>query len=114
MNDAGFLTAIATNPSNAGTRLAYADYLQEHGEPLRADVIRVSEEMRRLAVFSDDYWRLKARRNELRLRCPADWLATTGYDGSRYDRIFRDGFSRVMFQIGTFFSSNSMPPSQLG
>jgi hypothetical protein len=47
--------------------------------------------MRKVPVFSDDYWRLKARRNALRLRCPADWLAATGYDGSRYDPLDRDG-----------------------
>jgi hypothetical protein len=46
--------------------------------------------MRGVPVFSDEYWRLKARRNELRPACPADWLSATGYDGSRYDPLFRD------------------------
>jgi hypothetical protein len=47
--------------------------------------------MRKVPVFADEYWQLKARRNELRPLCPAEWLAATGYDGSRYDPIFRDG-----------------------
>jgi len=34
---------------------------------------------------------LKPRRNELRTAAPADWLAVTGYDGSWYDPVFRDG-----------------------
>ena len=47
--------------------------------------------MRRVPVWSDEYWRLKARRNELWTACPIEWLEATGYDGSDYDPVFRDG-----------------------
>jgi uncharacterized protein (TIGR02996 family) len=88
-----FLRAIfKDDPQNSNaSRMAYSDWLEEHGETQRADLIRVCEAMRRVPVFSDDYWRLKARRNDLRPACPADWLAATGYDGSRYVPLFRDG-----------------------
>lgn len=86
-----FLRTIREDPHGRETRLAYADWLEEYGDPRRAELIRVGEAMRKLPVFSDEYWQLKARRNGLRDRCPADWLAATGYDGSRYDPLYRDG-----------------------
>jgi uncharacterized protein (TIGR02996 family) len=82
-----FLLAIRKKPLDAATRLVYADWLEENGQPVRAELVRVAEAMRTLPVFSDEYWRLKPRRNKLRRRCPADWLAATGYDGSRYDPL---------------------------
>jgi uncharacterized protein (TIGR02996 family) len=82
---------MLANPDDDAPRLIYADWLDEHGDSDPAELIRVCQAMRRLPVFADDYWRLKARRNQLRTRCPADWLAATGYDGSRYDPLYRDG-----------------------
>jgi uncharacterized protein (TIGR02996 family) len=90
MSDAPFLSAIAANPRDRTVRLIHADWLEERGDE-RHELIRVCEEMRRVPVFADRYWELKARRNELRAACPADWLAATGLDGSDYDPIFRDG-----------------------
>src|SRR5262245_52392024 len=85
------LRAIAQVPEDAALRLVYADWLEEHGQAERAELVRACERMRSVPVFSDEYWSLKPRRNELRLQCPAEWLAATGYDGSRYGSIFRDG-----------------------
>src|SRR5262245_13284166 len=89
--DEAFLKAISEGPEDDGVRLVYADWLEEHGHPERGELIRVCQAMRQVPIFSDEYWRLKARRNELRPGCPADWLAATGYDSSRYDPLFRDG-----------------------
>src|SRR5579871_2565422 len=90
MSDDAFLNAIRSKPADRSVRLIYADWLEERRDP-RSELIRICEAMRRLPVFADEYWRLKARRNELRAGCPLDWLAATGYDGSDYDPIFRDG-----------------------
>jgi uncharacterized protein (TIGR02996 family) len=90
MTDDAFLAAIRADPADRTARLAYADWLEERGDP-RAELVRACEAMRRVPVYSDEYWRLKARRNELRPGCPAGWLAATGYDGSDYDPVFRDG-----------------------
>jgi uncharacterized protein (TIGR02996 family) len=91
MNEqAAFLAAIRATPDDNTLRLAYADWLEEHGDMECSELIRVCEAMRGVPVFSDEYWRLKTRRNELRPTCPADWLAATGYDGSRYDQLFRN------------------------
>lgn len=92
------LQAIRAQPEDDALRLVYADWLDDHDHPQRAELIRVCLAMRQVPVFSDDYWRLKGRRNELRLPgdevCPGDWLAATGCDGSRYDPIYRNGIPR--------------------
>ncbi len=90
MTDDPFLPAIAANPKDRTLRLVYADWLEERSDP-RHELVRVCERMRQVPVYSDEYWRQKARRNELRAGCPAGWLAATGYDGGDYDPIFRDG-----------------------
>lgn len=90
MIDDPFLAEIATDPNDRTVRLIYADWLEERNDP-RHELVRVCERMRQVPVYSDEYWRLKARRNELRAGCPSNWLAATGYDGSDYDPIFRDG-----------------------
>jgi uncharacterized protein (TIGR02996 family) len=89
-DESAFLAALAASPADPLPRLAYADWLEERADP-RHELVRVCEAMRQVPVFSDEYWRLKARRNELRPAFAADWLAATGCDGSRYDAIFRDG-----------------------
>jgi uncharacterized protein (TIGR02996 family) len=86
-----FLQAISAAPGDDTLRLVYSDWLEEHGCQDRAELIRVCQAMRQVPVFSDRYWQLKARRNELRPGCPGDWLAATGCDGSHYDPLYRDG-----------------------
>src|SRR5260370_37026404 len=44
-----FLRAIDENPDDDGPRLVYADWLEEHGDTARAEVIRVQCELARLA-----------------------------------------------------------------
>src|SRR3954468_15092013 len=85
-----FLRAIADAPKDDGRPLIYAAWREERGDP-RSELIRVCQAMRSVPVWSDRYWELKARRNELWGRCPLEWLEATGYDGSYYDPVFRDG-----------------------
>ncbi len=84
-----FLAALRAAPHDSAGRLVYADWLEERDD-LRHELLRVCERMREVPVWSDEYWRLKARRNELWADAPLDWLEATGYDGSRYDPVFRD------------------------
>ena len=88
-DEAAFLAAMRAAPESRLTRHVYADWLEERGDP-RHELVRVCEAMRGVPVWSDDYWQLKARRNELWTRFPIEWLEATGYDGSDYDPIFRD------------------------
>jgi uncharacterized protein (TIGR02996 family) len=89
-DDADFLRALAASPKDATLRRAYADWLEERGDP-RHELVHVCEAMRAAPVWSDCYWDLKGRRNELLAACPVEWLEATGYDGSYYDPLFRDG-----------------------
>jgi uncharacterized protein (TIGR02996 family) len=73
-----FLEAIKADPRDTATRLVYADWLEERGDP-RAELIRIEEEMRPLPVFSDRFWQLKPRRWELLRKLPKDWLETMRY-----------------------------------
>jgi uncharacterized protein (TIGR02996 family) len=80
-DDAAFLSSIRAAPHDGTTRLVYADWLEERGDP-RGELVRVEEEMRKLPVFSDEFWQLKRRRNELRASAATDWLGALGYGTS--------------------------------
>jgi uncharacterized protein (TIGR02996 family) len=72
-DDQGLFQAILDNPDDDGVRLIYADYLDEHGEPQRADFIRVQIE---LALLPEDDPRrgdLEARERAL-LEEHEEWL----------------------------------------
>src|SRR5262245_61394902 len=76
--DEAFLRAIIDDPADRPSRLVYADWLEERGD-YRGELVRIEEEMRRLPVFGDRFWLLKARRNELRERTPPAWLEAMRY-----------------------------------
>lgn len=54
---AGFLAAIRANPADDVPRLIYADWLQEHGEEDRAELIRLQVERFRLAAVQANHVR---------------------------------------------------------
>jgi uncharacterized protein (TIGR02996 family) len=83
MNDeAAFLARIRDTPDDVAPRLVYADWLDERDDP-RGELIRVVEEMRTLAPYSDAYWTLKPRRKALREGVADDWL-----EGMRYNDVW--------------------------
>jgi uncharacterized protein (TIGR02996 family) len=86
--DRSFLAKINDEPANRAARLVYADWLEEQGDP-RGELIRIEEEMRGVAIYSDRYWQLKPRRNELRQSAEPDWLSQMRY-GTEYEPVFRD------------------------
>jgi uncharacterized protein (TIGR02996 family) len=88
MNDADFLATIRANPQDAASRIVYADWLEERGDP-RAELIRTEEEMRQLPVFADRYWQLKPRWEELCTLAAVDWREALGYGDWR--PVFRHG-----------------------
>src|SRR5262249_39652492 len=45
MGDEGFIRAMRESPEDDAVRLVYADWLEEHGEAVRAEVIRVQVEL---------------------------------------------------------------------
>jgi len=67
-DEAGFLAAIAAEPTDDLRRLAYADWLDEHGEPAKAEFLRLEHLLRTSA----------ARYAALVDQLDADWLIRTG------------------------------------
>jgi uncharacterized protein (TIGR02996 family) len=84
VGDEGFLRTILDAPEEDAPRLVYADWLEEHGQPERAEFIRIECEQ---AAIHDEpglapnrwdsprYWELEARREELYDRHAAEWFA---------------------------------------
>jgi uncharacterized protein (TIGR02996 family) len=73
---AGFMSAIAANPADLTTRLIYADYLEETGEPqhtARAEFIRAQIESESLHANTTRRAELQKRASELFARHWVDW-----------------------------------------
>src|SRR5207248_1699698 len=74
MNDAAFLRLILADPEADGPRLAYADWLEEHGDAARAEFIRVQCELVKVDENNRDIHPLAARERELLERHGDEWL----------------------------------------
>jgi uncharacterized protein (TIGR02996 family) len=64
-HDDAFLQAIIESPDDDGPRLVYADWLEDHSEPERAEFIRVQCELARLPEDTPQRARLAAREQAL-------------------------------------------------
>lgn len=72
-DEAAFLAAILAEPADDTVRLVYADWLQENGQPERAEFIRVQVEL-----SSGRGYRVKCGRTSSRPWCSApecEWCA---------------------------------------
>ena len=88
MDDA-FLRAIRADPEADLPRLVYADWLDEHDDPARAEFVRVQCELATLPDHDDAYAALEDREHELLAEHESKWLG----DGPTPDEwTFRRGF----------------------
>jgi uncharacterized protein (TIGR02996 family) len=69
-----FLEAIIANPDDDGPRLLYADWLDEHGDAARAELIRVQIELARLDEDDKNRVVLEGRDDELLRAHGEAWL----------------------------------------
>jgi uncharacterized protein (TIGR02996 family) len=76
---AAFLAAIRDNPEDDLPRLIYADWLEEHGEPERAEFIRVQCELARLSNGDPRGLRLIERQDELWSAHQQSWRSCPGW-----------------------------------
>ncbi len=83
MAEQGFLDAILEAPDDDVPRLVYSDWLEEHGEQARAELIRVQCELARLA--RDNPRRAELLQNERALlqEHEARWILVPYADGIR-------------------------------
>ena len=70
-DEPALLAAVAAAPDDDTPRLVYADWLDDHGRPERAEFIRVGCRLAAATPADDDYPDLLDRRDEL-----ASWLTT--------------------------------------
>ena len=114
-----FLADIAAQPQDDFPRLAYADWLEEHGQSERAEFIRVQCELARqdfrctcTCEYEHGIGCLAARGEKLRRREEEllgihfdQWRALPGLAGKEFtlDSIFRRGFiSRITLPCAAF------------
>lgn len=71
--DEAFLRDIAANPDDDATRLIYADWLDENGDPARAEFIRVQIGLASLPEEDDRRWPLLAREQVLLAAHEGEW-----------------------------------------
>ncbi len=83
-----FLSDIRASPDDDGVRLIYADWLQENGQPERAEFIHVQVELARIDPTDDRYPELHLRQLQLLAEHEREWL------GPWADRLVRWRFQR--------------------
>src|SRR6476659_5225140 len=88
--------AIYANPDDDTPRLVYADWLDEHDQPERAEFIRVQIELaNREDHSSDEYGRLNERANLLASKHERHWTAhLSQFDEAICDQRIMVGFVR--------------------
>ncbi len=85
-----FLRDILDNPDDDVPRLVFADWLDDHGDPDRAEFIRVQCALPHLPVEDDRRWELMARERHLILRHGKGWAGPLRWLVKRWQ--FRRGF----------------------
>src|SRR4051794_26331432 len=86
------LAAISAHPADDTVRLAYADFLEEHDQPERAEFIRTQVELSRLPAWDRRAKPLRLRERLLLVRHGERWRAElpqiTGVTWGRFERGF--------------------------
>jgi uncharacterized protein (TIGR02996 family) len=95
---AALLAAVAADPDEDTPRLAYADWLDEHGDPARAEFVRLQierarEAARRGAPEAD----LSAREQALLDRHEEEWFGLPPGREEGWDYVVRRGFPCAVF-----------------
>src|SRR5690242_6169303 len=71
--DGPFLRAIAARPADEATRLVFADWLEERGDP-RSEYLRLTVEVGRAKRKTRRFALLRERLQELRATLDTPWL----------------------------------------
>ncbi len=75
--EASLLEAIRERPDDPNRRRVHADWLEEHGEPALAELVRISAELATRTVDADCLDRLQKRRAELLAENAGRWPVAT-------------------------------------
>src|SRR5262245_33777618 len=94
------LRAIHDTPEDDGPRLVYSDWLEQHGDPERAEFIRLQCELARPGRTSARRKRLQAREQELLKGHRERWLGKLRK--SPLPWLFHRGFVERLGESGVF------------
>lgn len=103
---AAFINAILDNPSDDTARLVFADWLEEHGEPERAEFIRVQIEADKLPGAAHEKSVPGKRADELLQAHQKAWRGAVGF-GPAHGRYERGFLERVGIRIYDFDGAES-------
>lgn len=92
MSHSSFLAGIRDDPDDDTARLVYADYLDEEGDPARAEFIRVQIQLARLSEDDDRRSVLEDREHELLAANEERWLGAPMKSAGLIACEFRRGF----------------------
>jgi uncharacterized protein (TIGR02996 family) len=110
------LQAVCEEPDDDGPRLVYADWLEEHGDPERAEFIRVQCRLARLPEGDAQRPQLQRREDELLRAHEQEWLRPVEpwlFSDHGPTHAFRRGFLEVMeVWTETFLASGAELLSQ--
>jgi uncharacterized protein (TIGR02996 family) len=94
----GFLDYIVANIDEDTPRLAYADWLQEHGQEDRAEFVRTQIQRARLPAWDAAQVRLRLREEELLKKYGEEWLAELpAPEGAKWEGFRRGVVAEVSF-----------------
>lgn len=97
-DEAALLHAIHANPDDDTPRLVYADWLDENGQPERAEFIRLQVRLDAIPSWNDERERIRGRESELLRAHRAAGAAELGiFDLEKFDIRFERGFLEVLF-----------------
>ncbi|WP_162271810.1 TIGR02996 domain-containing protein [Gemmata sp. SH-PL17] len=75
IEDKSFLRTILANPSDLTAWLVYADWLDEHDNPLHAEFLRLEVRRGQLRNAQFEWYTVEARLRELRAELDPNWVA---------------------------------------
>ncbi len=99
-SESGFLTAISDEGDADTSRLVFADWLEEHDEPERAELIRVQCELARWVPEIDRREALQEREAQLIAAHARSWLSPISRRCKAWK--FHDGTAHLTFDAKTF------------
>ncbi|MBP3960399.1 TIGR02996 domain-containing protein [Gemmata sp. G18] len=75
LEDKAFIRTILANPSELTAWLVYADWLDEHDNPLHAEFLRLEVRRGQLRNTDPEWYTVEARLRELRTALDPNWVA---------------------------------------
>src|SRR5215470_6533504 len=97
-HDNAFVLAILEHPEDDTPRLVFADWLDEHDQPERAEFIRLQVRLTAMPEWNDEHRRIMERESELLRVHRAAWAVELGiFDLEKFDVQFERGFPGVLF-----------------